>query len=112
SYGITYTIIPEKTPCLACIMKEIPLGTPTCDTAGIIQPVASQVAIYQVTEAMKWLVGDKQSINNKIRSFDLWKNEQSMIDIKGLRDEQCPSCSPLASYPYLQKENESKIAVL
>lgn len=112
SYGITYTIIPEKTPCLACVMDEIPVGTPTCDTVGIIQPAATQVVLYQVTEAMKWLVGDEKAMDTKLRAFDLWQNEQSAIDIHALKKATCPSCSKDATYPYLQKENETKLAVL
>ena len=38
SYGISYTIIPEKTPCLSCLVETVPLGGLTCDTAGIISP--------------------------------------------------------------------------
>lgn len=112
SYGITYTIIPKKTPCLACVMDTIPIGTPTCDTVGIIQPAATQVVLHQVTEAIKWLVGDRRSMNRQLRAFDLWKNEQSTIDIQSLRKKNCLSCGENATHSYLQKENETKLAVL
>ncbi|RSL28878.1 thiamine biosynthesis protein MoeB, partial [Salibacterium salarium] len=38
SYGLTLTIIPGQTPCLHCLMEDIPLDGETCDTVGIIAP--------------------------------------------------------------------------
>src|SRR5699024_3928831 len=70
------------------------------------------VVLYQVTEAMKWLVGDEKAMDTKLRAFDLWQNEQSAIDIHALKKATCASCSKDATYPYLQKENETKLAVL
>lgn len=35
SYGLSYTILPGKTPCLSCLLQSIPLGGVTCDTAGL-----------------------------------------------------------------------------
>src|SRR5699024_11828457 len=55
SYGMSYTIIPGETPCLHCMLGKIPIGSQTCDTAGIIQPAVSQVVVHQITEALKIL---------------------------------------------------------
>ncbi|MFL6557821.1 MAG: ThiF family adenylyltransferase, partial [Bacillus sp. (in: firmicutes)] len=52
SYGISYTIIPEKTPCLSCLLETVPLGGLTCDTAGIISPAVNMVVSFQVSEAL------------------------------------------------------------
>ena len=43
SYGMTHTVQPGVTPCLRCIMGELPApGTvATCDTAGIIGPIVA-----------------------------------------------------------------------
>ncbi len=55
SRGVTMNIIPSRTPCLRCVFETMPqIGTfPTCDTAGIIGPIASIIASIQVTEAIK-----------------------------------------------------------
>ncbi|AJH73052.1 thiazole biosynthesis adenylyltransferase ThiF [Bacillus cereus ATCC 4342] len=112
SYGLSYTILPSKTPCLSCLLQSIPLGGATCDTAGIISPAVSLVVSHQVTEALKLLVADYESLREGLVSFDVWKNEYSCMNVQKLRKHNCPSCGENALYPYLNKENTSKTAVL
>jgi len=112
SYGISYTIIPGKTPCLSCLLESVPLGGLTCDTAGIISPAVNMVVSFQISEALKILVGDFDSLRNKLVSFDLWKNQNSSIQVDKLRKKDCPSCGEEPSYPYLSFENQTKTAVL
>ncbi|GAB6438346.1 thiazole biosynthesis adenylyltransferase ThiF [Bacillus luti] len=112
SYGLSYTILPSKTPCLSCLLQSIPLGGATCDTAGIISPAVSLVVSHQVTEALKLLVEDYESLRDGLVSFDMWKNEYSCMNVQKLRKHNCPSCGENALYPYLNKENTSKTAVL
>ncbi|OOR28295.1 thiazole biosynthesis adenylyltransferase ThiF [Bacillus wiedmannii] len=112
SYGLSYTILPSKTPCLSCLLQSIPLGGATCDTAGIISPAVSLVVSHQVTEALKLLVEDYELLRDGLVSFDVWKNEYSCMNVQTLRKHNCPSCGENAIYPYLNKENTSKTAVL
>lgn len=112
SYGISYTIIPEKTPCLACLLETVPLGGLTCDTAGIISPAVNMVVSHQISEALKVLVGDLDSLRCKLVSFDLWKNQYSAIKVDRLKKADCSSCGVGRSYPYLSYENQTKTAVL
>jgi molybdopterin/thiamine biosynthesis adenylyltransferase len=112
SYGITYTIIPEKTPCLSCLLETVPLGGLTCDTAGIIGPAVQMVTAYQISEALKILVDDTESLRNKLISFDLWKNQYSAITMDKMKKVDCPSCGNNRTYPYLSFENQTKTAVL
>lgn len=112
SYGLSYTILPSKTPCLSCLLQSIPLGGATCDTAGIISPAVSLVVSHQVTEALKLLVEDYESLRDGLVSFDVWKNEYSCMNVQKLRKHNCPSCGENTLYPYLNKENTSKTAVL
>src|SRR5205823_2061141 len=57
SYGATFTIIPSRTACLACIFPDLPKGLhPTCDTAGVIGSAVKWVASVQVTEGLKILL--------------------------------------------------------
>lgn len=111
SYGISYMIMPKETPCLHCLINEIPLGTPTCDTVGIIQPAATEVVIFQVTETLKYLVGDYSALNKKLKTVDLWKNEQSYVDLSSLKKAECKSCGPRPTYPFLNEE-QTNLAVL
>src|SRR5690606_3578110 len=53
SYGISYTILPGETPCLNCLLENVPMGGVTCDTVGIISPAVQMVLSLQVSEALK-----------------------------------------------------------
>lgn len=108
SYGLSFTVIPDKTPCLHCLLESIPLGTETCDTVGVIAPVVQTVSAHQTTEALKILTEQTETLRNTLISFDLWKNESSSIPVSELKREDCPSCGKEASYPYLSDENRAK----
>ncbi len=112
SYGISYTIVPGETPCLNCLLETVPMGGLTCDTAGIISPAVQMVVAYQVTEALKILVEDFQSLRKKLVSFDLWKNQHTAINVEKVKKISCLSCGPERTYPYLSFENQTKTAVL
>lgn len=112
SYGLTYTILPGETPCLSCLLESIPLGIATCDTAGIISPAVSMVVSHQVTEALKILTDNKDSLQKRLISFDVWQNEYSTMNVQPLKKPRCPSCGEGAVYPYLQQENQTKTTVL
>ncbi|HWO94830.1 MAG TPA: thiazole biosynthesis adenylyltransferase ThiF [Bacillus sp. (in: firmicutes)] len=112
SYGLTYTILPGETPCLSCLLETVPMNGLTCDTAGVISPAVQMVIAYQVAEAMKLLVGDESSLRKKLVSFDLWKNQHTMINVEKLKRKDCPSCGADRTYPFLQYENQVKTAVL
>ncbi|MCF7619330.1 thiazole biosynthesis adenylyltransferase ThiF [Bacillus sonorensis] len=109
SYGIAYTVIPGKTPCLHCLLGHLPANTMTCDTSGVISPIVQQVAAYQVTDALKLLTGHEPS--GMLRSFDIWTNERSEVRADALKDQACPTCGT-REFPFLSPENETKAAVL
>lgn len=77
SYGLTYTILPGKTPCLSCLLETVPLGGATCDTVGVISPAVQMVVAYQTAEALKILVEDFDAVRPTLLSFDLWTNHSS-----------------------------------
>ncbi|WCK55273.1 thiazole biosynthesis adenylyltransferase ThiF [Aneurinibacillus sp. Ricciae_BoGa-3] len=112
SYGLTYTIIPGKSPCLNCLLEKVPLGGGTCDTAGIISPAVQMVVAYQTAEALKILVEDWAALRSSLISFDLWKNQHASIQIGSLKNNDCPSCGNNPTYPYLKEQNNVKTAVL
>lgn len=112
SYGMSYTVIPNETPCLHCLMEEIPVGGDTCDTAGIIYPAASQVVVHQTAEALKLLTNNHSALRRTIASFDMWDNQFVEIDVHHFKKADCASCGEHANYPYLQYEQQTKSAVL
>src|SRR5699024_8494614 len=98
--------------CLHCLLETVPVGGPTCDTAGIIQPAASQVVVHQTTEALKILTGNLDKLRKKLVSFDLWENQKVAMDVQSLKKADCPSCGRERTYPFLQFERQPKTAVL
>ncbi|CUB09552.1 Molybdopterin-synthase adenylyltransferase [Bacillus cereus] len=112
SYGMSYTIIPQETPCLHCVLKNIPVTGVTCDTAGIISPTVQIVAAYQVAEALKILVEDFSAIRKTFFMFDIWSNQNHFIKLGKIKTDACLSCGLNRTYPYLSYENQTKVAVL
>ncbi len=112
SHGLTYTIVPGETPCLACLLGKIPSGGDTCDTTGIISPAVQMVTAHQVSEAFKILVEDFGALRKKVVYFDLWHNQHTLLKVERLKNPHCLSCGPEASYPYLDERLSSKSAVL
>jgi molybdopterin-synthase adenylyltransferase len=112
SYGATYTVIPGRTPCLHCILKKVPAGGATCDTAGIISPAVQIVSAYQVAEAFKILVDDFGTLRNTFLTFDVWSNQHYSIKLEKIKKESCPTCGTVRTYPYLSYENQTKTEVL
>ncbi|WP_211655517.1 MoeB/ThiF family adenylyltransferase [Planococcus alpniumensis] len=112
SYGLSYTIVPDSTPCLNCLLEAVPMEGLTCDTVGIISPAVQMVLSIQIAEALKILVEDSTQLRKKLISFDLWKNHYSSIDVGKLWDKDCPSCGKNRTYPYLSYSSQLKTAVL
>lgn len=112
SYGLTYTVLPGVTPCLHCLMRTVPMGGATCDTAGIISPAVNMVVVHQVAEALKILSGNADKLHRRLISFDLWENTSTAIKADAAKRKDCPSCGDKREYPYLSVSNLSRSAVL
>ncbi|SFB25268.1 Molybdopterin or thiamine biosynthesis adenylyltransferase [Lentibacillus halodurans] len=112
SYGISYTILPNESPCLHCLLEQIPIGGLTCDTAGIISPIVQLVTAHQTAEALKLLTENQEALRHKLVSFDLWTNSQASINVQRLKNDNCSSCGTSPAYPFLNDENQTKTAIL
>ncbi|WP_088067274.1 ThiF family adenylyltransferase [Gottfriedia luciferensis] len=110
SYGLTFPIIPGKTPCLNCLLNHIPSLNMTCDTVGVISPIVQIIAAYQVTYAMQYVTNCE--LPTSLQSIDIWKHEKSEINISKLKNDNCPTCGPNQNFPYLATVNELKTDVL
>lgn len=112
SFGMSFTIIPGKTPCLNCLLKTVPLQGMTCDTGGIIGPAVQMVIAHQGAEALKILVEDWEAVRTSFVSFDLWRNQYTSMKMSKAKDPGCLSCGEQPEYPYLNAENMTKTTVL
>lgn len=112
STGMSFTIIPDKTACLNCLLPAIPLVGATCDSVGIIGPTVQMVVAHQTTEVLKLLVEDKDALRSNLVTFDLWHNQFQTIKMDRAKDLDCPTCGSNPSYPYLQYDKQTKTEVL
>lgn len=112
SFGMSFSIIPGKTPCLNCLLRTIPLQGMTCDTGGIISPTVQMVVSHQAAEALKMLVEDWQAVRTSFVSFDLWRNQYTSMKMTKAKFAGCLSCGEERTYPYLDHENMTKTTVL
>ncbi|WP_066389624.1 thiazole biosynthesis adenylyltransferase ThiF [Neobacillus mesonae] len=112
SFGMSFSIIPGKTPCLNCLLRTIPLQGMTCDTGGIISPTVQMVISHQTAEALKMLVEDWEAVRTSFVSFDLWRNQYSSMKMSKAKFAGCLSCGEERTYPYLDRENMTKTTVL
>ncbi len=112
SYGVTMTIIPNVTPCLRCIFEEMPGAgsSPTCDTAGVIQPIISTISAVQTTEALKILTGNFDKLHESLLQFDVWQNDWRKIKL-GRPNADCKTCGQ-RGFEFLEAENTEFSAVL
>jgi len=112
SYGVTMTIRPGNTACLACLVENSPgvaekpdapsasagevfgaaFGAEdTCDTAGILNAAAGVVASIEAAEATKLLAGRPEALNGKLVACDVWSGRFQSIRVA--RNPDCRACA-------------------
>jgi len=112
SYGTTMTIRPGETPCLRCVFGEIPPAgsAPTCDTAGVIQPIIASVSSVQVTEAIKLITGQTDRLHGSLMQIDIWRADWRKISMKK-PDPECVCCGK-REFEFLSEEHQEVLTSL
>ena len=102
SYGVTLTVLPGDTACLACALESDdvpesrpPVGTPTgtedtCDTVGVLGSAAGVIASIQAAEAIKLLLGKTETAGGRLVSFDVWSGRYQSVRVA--RNSSCRAC--------------------
>jgi len=113
SYGLTFTILPGETACLACLLesdgKFAGLGLEeTCDTAGILNSAASVIASIEAAEATKLLAGKSAALNGRLVSCDVWTGRFQSIRVA--RNPQCRACAR-RDFTYLEGEAQPHVTM-
>ncbi|HVT45225.1 MAG TPA: ThiF family adenylyltransferase [Thermoanaerobaculia bacterium] len=112
SRGAVATILPGTTPCLRCLLEEVPAfgAAESCDTAGIITPLPALVASLQVAAAMKLIVSGE--IERGVSTFDCWSGTRSfrnsLADVS--RNGSCRSCGT-RELPALEEDSEQVVTL-
>jgi len=113
SYGITLTIRPGHTPCLACLLESGErAGTigadATCDTAGILNAAAGVIASIEAAEALKILAAKPEALHGRLVSCDVWSGKFQSIGIA--RNPECRACAR-REFTYLEGEAQPQITM-
>ncbi|MCW4039794.1 MAG: HesA/MoeB/ThiF family protein [Candidatus Bathyarchaeota archaeon] len=87
-YGQIMTVIPNKGPCLRCLLPETPKDVGKFPVLGATPGL---FAMLQVMEALKILVGIGESLTGKMLLFDGSNMTVTRINIS--RRPDCPVCS-------------------
>jgi len=93
SYGVTMTIRPGETACLACLLEAdgTAVGNEaTCDTVGILGGAASVAASLAAAEALKILAGREDALHQRLVSCDVWTGKFQSIRVA--RNPECRTC--------------------
>jgi molybdopterin-synthase adenylyltransferase len=107
SYGVTLTVRPGETACLACVLESgEPAGTDnglpaaiagaedTCDTVGVLGAAAGVIASIEAAQAIKLLVGKSESAGghlvSRLTSFDVWSGKFQSVRLE--RNPDCRAC--------------------
>ncbi|HXQ25045.1 MAG TPA: TOMM precursor leader peptide-binding protein [Candidatus Acidoferrales bacterium] len=100
SYGVTMTIRPGETACLACLVEggedsaaiAATIGNEaTCDTSGVLNAAAGVIAAIEAAEATKLLAGRPEALNGRLISCDVWTGKFQSIRVA--RNPGCRACA-------------------
>jgi adenylyltransferase/sulfurtransferase len=111
SYGITLTICPEITPCLACLLESggaVQGLDETCDTVGVLGPIVNLIASLEAAEAMKLLAGREEALHGRLLSCDVWTGRFQSIHVA--RNPDCRACVR-REFTYLEGEAQPHITM-
>jgi adenylyltransferase/sulfurtransferase len=105
SYGVTMTIHPGATACLACFLGAnqesasananaespvVPHADDTCDTIGVLNSAAGVIASIQAAEAAKLIVGCHTKEDARLVSYDVWSGRYQSVRVE--RNPACRVC--------------------
>jgi adenylyltransferase/sulfurtransferase len=99
SYGVTLTVRPGETACLACALESGgengahtngAASADTCDTVGVLGAAAGVIASIEAAEAIKLLCGKSSLAGGRLTSFDVWSGKFQSVRVA--RSPQCRAC--------------------
>jgi len=96
SYGLTMTIRPGETPCLACLLEHgeglaaAAASEATCDTVGVLNAAVGTIASIESAEAIKLLAGKPEALHGRLVACDVWTGQFQSIRVA--RDPACRAC--------------------
>jgi len=109
SYGLTMTILPGVTPCLACLLETQRQGLEeTCDTVGVLGSIVNLIASLEVADALKLLAGRTDQLHGRLISCDIWSGR--FQSTRAARNPDCRVCAR-REFSYLEGEAQPHITL-
>src|SRR6266852_1746114 len=109
SYGLTMTILPGVTPCLACLLETQRQGLEeTCDTVGVLGSIVNLIASLEVADALKLLSGRAEQLHGRLISCDVWSGRFQSVRVA--RNPDCRVCVR-REFSYLEGEAQPHITM-
>ena len=104
--GRVFAVRPARGPCLRCIFPNPPGPgeLPTCDTAGVLGPVAAVVGAMQAVAAIKLLSGNAEAVADEMLTFDLWANRIKALHTADATRGDCLTCG-LRRFEFLERSS-------
>ncbi|MBS1841603.1 MAG: ThiF family adenylyltransferase [Acidobacteria bacterium] len=111
SYGVTMTIRPGLTPCLACLLEgDRPSAgmEETCDTIGVLGPIVQLISSLESAEALKLLAQREGALHGRLISCDIWSGRFQSVEVS--RNQTCRACAR-REFPYLSGEAQPHVTM-
>ena len=111
SYGVTLTIRPGRSACLACLLEiaDTPAGVEeTCDTIGVLAPIVQLISSLESAEALKLLAGKEDALHGRLVSADVWSGRFQSVEIP--RNPGCRCCAR-REFSYLDGEAQPHVTM-
>jgi adenylyltransferase/sulfurtransferase len=115
SYGVTLTVRPGETACLACALEsenengaQAAGSEDTCDTIGVLGAAAGVIASIEAAEAIKLLTGKSQNSGGRLTSVDVWSGKFQSVRVA--RNPQCRACVR-REFRYLEGEAQPHLTM-
>lgn len=104
---------PGASPCLRCVFPEPPAtAMPTCDTVGVLAPLTSIMAGYQVSEGLKVLTGAYERVDRTLLNVDLSAHGFMHLDIVRETSSEGCICCDQRRFEFLEDGRGSKTTAL
>jgi molybdopterin-synthase adenylyltransferase len=90
--GQTMTVIPGQTACYRCVFTAPPAkgSIPSPVQTGVLGPVPAVIGSIQAAEAIKFLLGAKGRLTNRLLVFDSLGMQFRTVQLR--RNRKCPLC--------------------
>jgi adenylyltransferase/sulfurtransferase len=111
--GRMMAIVPGDGPCLRCVFPQPPDPSEieTCDTVGVLGPVAAVVGAMQAIAAIKLLTGNAAAVAAELLTFNLWSNRIHAVSTRDGKRVDCPACGE-QRFDFLASHNRDMTARL